>query len=57
MNHERHIYLLKKIQDDIFNRLDKEGNYRRVDEESARSIVRNVIENHIKSTESYYEDE
>ena len=57
MKHEKHIFLLKKIQDDIFNRLDKEGNYRRVDEESARSIVRNVIENHIKLTESYYGDE
>jgi|7_EtaG_2_1085326.scaffolds.fasta_scaffold233032_2 (2Fe-2S) ferredoxin len=57
MKHEQHIHLLKKIQSDIFNRLDKEGNYRRVDEESARSIVRSVIESHIKSTESYYEDE
>jgi len=57
MKHEKHISLLKKIKDDIFNRLDKEGTYRRVDEESARSIVRSVIESHIESTESYYEDE
>jgi len=57
MKHEQHIHLLKKIQNSIFDKLDKEGNYRRVDEDSARSIVRSVIESHIKSTESYYEDE
>ena len=57
MKHGLHILLLEKIQSDIFHRLDKEGTYRRVDEDSARNIVRNVIENHTKSTESYYEDE
>jgi hypothetical protein len=57
MKHEKHISLLKQIQSSIFNRLDKEGTYRSIDEDAARSIVRGVINSYIESTKSYYEDE
>jgi len=57
MKHEKHISLLKQIQSSIFNRLDKEGTYRSINEDTARSIVRGVIGSYIESTEAYYEDE
>lgn len=57
MKHEKHISLLKQIQSSIFNRLDKEGTYRSIDEDAARSIVRGVIKSYTESTEAYYEDE
>ena len=65
MKQERHISvwiseinnLLKEIQNSIFDRLDREGTHRKIDEDSARSIVRSVIGNHIKSNESFDEDE
>ena len=39
--------ILQEIKEKIFTRLDKEGNYRGVDEGSARDIVSSVIDSYI----------
>jgi|TARA_B100001964_G_scaffold213569_1_gene250541 hypothetical protein len=57
VKHLKHISLLKEIKSCIFNRLDKEGTYRRIDEDAARSIVRGVIGSYIEAAKDYYEDE
>ena len=57
MNHKKVIDILKEIQDSIFIRLDKEGTYRSINEDSARGIVRSTIRNQIESIRAYYEDE
>ena len=57
MNHKKVINILKKLQNNIFMRLDKDGTYRSINEDSARGIVRNTIENQIESIRAYYEEE
>ena len=47
MTNKQFIEILKKIENSIFLKLDKEGNYRPVTEDSARGIVRSTIRNYI----------
>ena len=57
MNHKKVVDILEEIQNSIFMKLDKEGTYRSIDEETARGIVRSTIRNQIESIRAYYENE
>tara|TARA_R100000008_G_C3537827_1_gene143083 strand:+ start:94 stop:273 length:180 start_codon:yes stop_codon:yes gene_type:complete len=57
MTQKQFIEILKKIENSIFLKLDKEGNYRTVTEDSARGIVRGTIRNYINASRAYFGNE